>query len=237
MTRSSSALYRGSERVLAATTESGGMATSGETPLDARTGFLPSRFSPTIRIVASKRRGIAMLTTRSAKRDKVSAFNTDLMFDILDEGRPIGSLVFDKKAMKAAINVEEKAYTVARVSEHRDERLYQALIRVMTGSEKPPPNPWALKDASGRTLALGERVKQSFAVSRGEESFSFRKVSRPYHLYRQGSEQSLGSVGQEKFFTRTLHMRLPPESEPPFQVFLLALVLNDTMQRLDTLTT
>jgi hypothetical protein len=32
-------------------------------------------------------------------------------------------------------------------------------------------------------------------------------------------------------------MRLPAEFDPPFQVFLLALVLNDTMQRLDTLTT
>ena len=31
-----------------------------------------------------------MLTTRASKRDKVSAFNTDMMFDVLDEGRPIG---------------------------------------------------------------------------------------------------------------------------------------------------
>jgi hypothetical protein len=174
-----------------------------------------------------------MLTTRSSKRDKVSAFNTNLMFDILDGDKPIGSLVFDKKAMKAAITVDGKDYTVARASEQHDERLYQALIRVMTGSEKPPPNPWALKDAGGRTLALGERVKQSFAVSRGEESFFFRKVSRPYHLYRQGSEQSLGSVGQEKFFSRTLHMNLPPEFDPAFQVFLLALLLGLTMQNLE----
>ena len=174
-----------------------------------------------------------MLTTRSAKRDKVGLFNTDMMFDILDEGRPIGSLVFDKKAMKAAITVDGKDYTVARVSERHDERVYEALIRVMTGGEKLPPNPWALKDGAGRTLALGERVKESFAVSRGEESFSFRKVSRPYHLYRQGSEQSLGSVGQEKFFTRTLHMNLPPEFEPAFQVFLLALLLALTMQNLE----
>jgi hypothetical protein len=108
-----------------------------------------------------------MLTTRSAKRDKVSAFNTDLMFDILD----------------------------------------------------------------------GDKPKQGFAVGRGEESFSFRKVSRSFHLFRQGSDQSLGSVGQEKFFTRTLRMRLPAEFDPPFQVFLLVLVLNDTMQRLDALTT
>ncbi len=178
-----------------------------------------------------------MLTTRSSKRDKVSAFNTDIMLDILDEGRPIGSLVFDKKATKAAIMVDGKDYTVARAGERHDERLYEVLIRMMTGAEKPPPNPWALEDGSGRILALGEQVKQGFAVARGEEGFSFRKVSRPFHLYRQGSDQSLGSVGQAKFFTRTLHMRLPAEFDPPFQVFLLTLVLNDTMQRLDALTT
>jgi len=177
-----------------------------------------------------------MLTTRSAKRDKVSVFNTDLMFDILDEGKPIGSLVFDKKAMRAAITVDGKDYTLARVSERHDEMLYQALIRVMTGAEKPPPNPWALKDASGRTLALGERVKQSFAVSRGEESFTFRKVSRPYHLYRQGSEQSLGWVGQQKFFSTTLHMNLPAEFDTAFQAFLLALLLGLTMQNLENST-
>ena len=178
-----------------------------------------------------------MLTTRSSKRDKVGVFNTDIMLDILDEGRPIGSLVFDKKAMKAAIMVDGKDYTVARASERHDERLYEALIRVMTGAEKPPPNPWALKDGSGRILAFCEQVRQGFAVARGEESFSFRKVSRPFHLFRPGSDQSLGSVGQEKFFTRTLHMRLPAEFDPPFQVFLLTLVLNDAMQRLDALTT
>jgi len=174
-----------------------------------------------------------MLTTRSSKRDKVGVFNTDMMFDILDGDRPIGTLVFSKKAMKASITVDGKDYTVARVSEQHDERLYQALIRVMTGSEKPPPNPWALKDAGGQTLALGERVKQSFAVSRGGESFSFRKVSRPYHLYREGSDQSLGSVGQEKFFSRTMHMNLPPEFDPAFQVFLLSLLLALMMQNLE----
>ena len=177
-----------------------------------------------------------MLTTRAAKRDKVGVFNTDLMFDILDEGKPIGSLVFNKKVMKAAITVDGKDYTVARLSEQHDERLYQALIRVMRGSEKPPPNPWALKDASGRTLALGERVKESFAVSRGDESFSFRKVSRPYHLYRQGSEQSLGWVGQQKFFSTTLHMNLPAEFDAAFQVFLFALLLGLTMQNLEDMT-
>ena len=81
---------------------------------------------------------------------------------------------------------------------------------------------------------MGERVKESFAVSRGEESFTFRKVSRPYHLYRQGSDQSLGSVGQEKFFSRTLHMNLPAEFDAAFQVFLLTLLLSLTMQNLES---
>src|SRR5258708_38672993 len=184
MTRSSSALYRGSERVLAATAESGGMATSGEPPVDARTAFMPSRFSPTIRIVASKRWGIAMLTTRSSKRDKTSAFNTDMTFDILDESRPIGSLVFDKKAMKATIAIDGKNYTVARVSERHDERLSEALVRVMTAAEKPPPNPWALKDAGG-------------------VGFSLRQGARPPHLYRPGSERSPGSGGPAKIFRQT----------------------------------
>ena len=175
-----------------------------------------------------------MLTTRAAKRDKASAFG-DLMFDILDEGKPIGSLVFDKKVLAAAIAVDGKDYSVARAREQHNEMLHQALIRVMTRAEKPPPNPWALKDAAGRTLALGERVKESFAVSRGEESFIFRKVSRPYHLYRHGSDQSLGSVGQAKFFTRTLHMNLPAEFDAAFQVFLLTLLLSLTFENLESL--
>lgn len=91
-----------------------------------------------------------MLSTRSSKRDKVGVFNTDIMLDILDEGRPIGSLVFDKKAMKAAIMVDGKDYTVARASERHDERLYEALSRVMAGAEKPPPNP-----GHSRTAAAG----------------------------------------------------------------------------------
>ena len=173
-----------------------------------------------------------MLTTRPAKRDKVGVFNTDLMFDILDEGQPIGSLLYDKKAMRAAITIADKTYTVER--DRPDERLYQALLRVTTGGGKPSANPWVLKDEEGRALALAEEVRRGFAVSRGEESFSFRKVSRPYHLYRDGSEQSLGSVGQEKFFTRTLHMNLPPEFDPAFQVFLLTLLLSLTMKQLET---
>ncbi|MBV8188067.1 MAG: hypothetical protein JOY64_28730 [Alphaproteobacteria bacterium] len=175
-----------------------------------------------------------MLTTRSTKRDRSTFFNTDLLFDILDEGKPIGTLVYDKKKYAAAIGLNGRDYTVARSEDRHDERLYEALIRVMSGGEKPPANPWALRDSAGRSLALGERMKQTFAVSRGGESFTLRKLKRPFHLFREGSGESLGSVGQEKFFTRTLHMNLPrPEFDEAFQVFLLTLVLSLAMQDLE----
>ena len=54
-------------------------------------------------------------------------------------------------------------------------------------------------------------------------------------LYRSGSEQSLGSVGQRKFFTRLLHMDLPDEFDRPFQVFLLVLLLGLTLQNMESL--
>jgi hypothetical protein len=178
-------------------------------------------------------RGAGMLTTRPTKRDKTNRFSRNMLFDIVDDGKPLGSLVFEPKTLRASIALGDKTYTVERATDRQDERLYEALIRVVTGAEKPPANPWALTDAGGSTLALGEQVKQGFAVSRGDESFSLRKVSRPFHLYRLGSDQSLGSVGQEKFFTTTLHMRLPPEFDAAFQVFLLSLVLSLTMIRLE----
>jgi len=173
-----------------------------------------------------------MLTTRPTKRDRSTFFNTDLMFDILDADAPIGSLVYDKKNLAASITLGGSTYTVAR--DRPDERLYQALIRLVTGREKPPPNPWALKDAAGRTLALGEQLKQQFAVSRGAERFAFRRVKRPFHLFRQGSEASLGSVGQEKLLGAMFQMNLPRgEFDVPFQVFLLTLLLSLTMKNLE----
>ena len=175
-----------------------------------------------------------MLTTRPSKRENVSAFNRDIMYDILDGDKPIGSLVFGMKTMRATITLEGKAYSAERASDRHDERLYEALIRVATGGEKPR-NPWTLRDETGQALALAEPVKQGFAVSRGGASFTLRKKSRPYHLYREGSDQSLGSVGQQKFFTRTLHMDLPAEFDPAFQVFLLVLLLGLTLQRMENL--
>ena len=173
-----------------------------------------------------------MLTTRPAKRDRSTFFSTDLMFDILDHDAPIGSLVYDKKKLAAIITLGGSIYTVAR--DRPDERVYQALIRVVTGGEKPSPNPWALKDSGDRTLALGEQVKQQFVVGRGADNFTFRRVKRAFHLFRQGNEQSLGSVGQEKLLGAMFQMNLPRgEFDVPFQVFLLTLLLSLTMKNLE----
>jgi hypothetical protein len=177
-----------------------------------------------------------MLTARASKRKGTPFSIHDLRFDILDEGKPIGNLIYDKRDMRAALTLDGKAYRAEHATEQQDERLYQTLIRVLAGGEKPPTNPYAIKDASGQALALAEKTKQGFAVCCGDDSFAFRKpswFSRPYHLYRAGSDQSLGSVGQKKFFTTTLHMDLPAEFDAPFQVFLLLLLLNATMEALE----
>jgi hypothetical protein len=178
-----------------------------------------------------------MLTTRASKRQGTPFSIHDLRYDILDEGEPIGTLVYDRRDMRAALTLDGKAYTVRYSTDQHDEMLYQTLIRVLSGGAKPPANPYALKDADGQVLALAEQTKQGFAVSRGEEGFVLRKpsfFSRPYHLYRAGTDQSLGWVGQKKFFTTTLAMDLPAGFDAPFQVFLLALLLNLTMKALET---
>jgi len=178
-----------------------------------------------------------MLTTRASKRDKVGLFNTDMMFDVMDGERQVGGLVYVKKNYTADIAWGDRTYKVARVRDEPDDNNLKKLTRLVTEAEKPPPNPWALKDSEGKLLALGEQIKTGFAVSRGGENFDFRQVKRPYHLFRHGSDQSLGSVGQAKFFTKILHMDLPAEFDPPFQVYLLSLVLTVTMQQLDNAST
>jgi hypothetical protein len=170
-----------------------------------------------------------MLTTRPTKRDKTNRFSRDLLFDIFDDDRPIGTLVFEKRSLTATLKLDAKTYTVTHDSAWDIDRLGSALIRAITGQAKPQAHPWVLKDGSGRTLALGQLEGNDFAVVRGEEGFSLRKKGRLYNVFPQGRGQSVGSVGQEKFFTATLHMRLPAEFEAAFQVFLLTLVLSQTM--------
>jgi hypothetical protein len=156
-----------------------------------------------------------------------------LLFDIFDDDKPIGCLVLELKTLRATITIGIETYTSERIGDRQDERLYQALIRVMWGGEKPPANPWTLKDIKGQTLALAEPIKQGFAIGRDGEGFVFRKRGRLYCLSREGSDLPLGSVGQEKFFTTTLHMRLSADFDARFQIFLLTLMLSLTMQNLE----
>jgi hypothetical protein len=174
-----------------------------------------------------------MLTTRASKRDKVGFFNTEVMFDVLDGDRQVGTLVYAKKVKVANIVWENRTYTIERLRNEPDDNLLKQLRRLIAGSGKPPPNPWQLKDSTGKVLAVAEQIKISFAVSRGEESFTFRKVKWPYHLFRKDSEQSLGTVGQDRFFTKTMHMDLPAEFDPPFQMFMLSLVLIVAMEQME----
>ncbi len=177
-----------------------------------------------------------MLTTLPGKRDNVGFFNTDLIFDVLDDEKPVGSLVYDKKQMRATITIGARSYRMERAEDRPDETLYRQLVRMFQGGEKPPPNPWALKDESGAILALGAQTKATFHVTHGADSFQLRPKRRLFQLYRDGIDQLIGTVGQEKFFTRAMHMRLPPEFDPAFQVYLLSLVLTYTLQEMDKAT-
>jgi hypothetical protein len=157
-----------------------------------------------------------MLTTRATKREKGGPFVRDMRFDVLDGERQVGAMVFDFIASNGTLTFDGRPYAVARAGEKIEDI-------------------WTLKDEAGGILAQAERKGEIFTVSRGGENFLFRKVWRPYHLYRAGSDQSLGLVGQKKFFTRLLHMELPPEFEPAFQAFLLVLVLGLSMDNLEAL--
>ena len=175
-----------------------------------------------------------MLVARPAKRDAGTP-KKDILFEIVEGEAAIGRFAFGIDTMRGTITLAGKAYDVAHTGELRNEMLHEALIRSFRGGEKPR-NVWNLSDEAGRIVALGERTGERFVISRGGERFSFRRKGWPYHLYRDGSESSLGFVGQRKFFTRLLHMDLPEEFDRPFQVFLLVLLLSLSLQNLESLT-
>jgi hypothetical protein len=180
-----------------------------------------------------------MLTTRAANRDKVSFLNLDLRLDLLDDDRPIALLVYERKPRRGTLTLDGQTFTMARSSGQQDERLYQALFRVATGAGKPPVNPYLLKDESGQILALAERHKSAFTVSHENNRFILRKsslLSPLYHFYRQDNDQpqgnhaedsqALGSVGQRKLLSQTMQIDLPKTFDLAFQVFLLVLLLD-----------
>jgi len=175
-----------------------------------------------------------MLTARATKRDKVKFFSWEMLYDVFDAGQPVGGLACEPRKLRGTFSFDGKSYVTERASGRGDEMLYQALARVVTGREKEP-NPYILKQADGPPLALAEPVKYRFEVTRGEDRFVFRRpfLSRPYRLFRAGCTESLGTVGQAKFFTLTLHMDLPAEFDTPFQFFLLVLVPNVSIKALE----
>lgn len=178
-----------------------------------------------------------MLTTRRDRQKRPSILDRTLRFEILDDGEPIGTLGYEMSRERAELALRGRSYSVEYVPSRRVEPIYKLLLRLAAGGDKPPPNPSLLRDADGRELASATRATRGFLIRRGDENFALRKpslFSRPYHLYREGSRESLGSVGQQRFFTTKLHMDLPREFDAAFQVFLLVLLLNLTMENLES---
>lgn len=181
--------------------------------------------------------GEAMLIAQPAKRDNVPLLDRQLRFDICENDGRRGGLVFNPKTRHGAITVDNANFVAARLSAQPDEVLFQALLRLMRGAPKPPANPFALRDADGRVLALAEGQGQSFLVARGNESYSLRKpgiFKRLFELYPHEAAQSLGTVGQAKFFTRRLQIDLPSSLPAAFQIFLLTLVLDLGLQNMNS---
>jgi hypothetical protein len=180
----------------------------------------------------------AMLITKPAKRDNVGLLDRHLRFEICEGTQSRGGLVFDPKQRSGAITIDKANFVATRLSAKPDEMLYQTLFRLMSGAAKPPANPFALKDAGDQVLALAERQGESFVVTRGDESYTLRKpgiFKRLFELYPEGQAQSLGTVGQAKFFTRQLQMDMPSSLPAAFQVFLLTLILDLTLQNMESL--
>ena len=168
-----------------------------------------------------------MLAARPTKRDATNRFSRDVRYDIDEAEAAIGALVYDIKSESATLTVRGQAFTAARERARRDEALCQAALRKLSGGEKPPANPVALREAGGAVLARAEsKGAAGRLIARGEEAFELRRrsaLSRLYDLYRQGQGEALGSAGPRKFFAARLHADLPSEFDAPFQVFAVAL--------------
>ena len=174
-----------------------------------------------------------MLYLQPAKREKGTFFDRYLRYDICRDTVVIGTLAFDPRRLQAAITVAGTDYTVARQVERPKDRVYHVLLRLLTGRPKPPANPLLLSTATGDRLASAEQRWSRFSISHEGRQFIFRRpslFSRLYHLYPQDKEVALGTIGQDKFFTRQLQMALPESFAPVFQVFLVVLLLDVTMQ-------
>ncbi|HVJ43409.1 MAG TPA: hypothetical protein VM639_18050 [Dongiaceae bacterium] len=179
-----------------------------------------------------------MLVTKPSKRDNIGLLDRQLRYDICESDRTRGALIFDPKERRGVITIGSDSFVAARLSSRPDEVMYQALFRLMTGAPKPPTTPFALKDSDEQVLALAERNGRGFSVTRGSENFALRRrgmFSRLYELGPEAGTPCLGTVGQPKLFTRQLQIDLPASLPPAFQVFLLTLILDLTLQNMESL--
>ncbi len=162
-----------------------------------------------------------MLTAQLREHDRPGLFGQEFHYDILDDGTQVGGITHNRRTWRAAFTLDGRPYTLDLMMNEQTKRFC-----------------WPLQDASGEILAMAEPairtnilIDRGFVVSRGDQLFTFLEPfhsfisATPYHLYREGSDQSLGSVGQPTIYDRTLHVNLPAEFDRPFQVFLLALVV------------
>ena len=162
----------------------------------------------------------------------------DMRFDILAGGQPLGQLRSDRKTLAATIVLGGEAFTVDHRRGAEEEMLYQAVGRLATGRPKPPPERFELKAADGRVLAAAEQAGETFQVTYEGRRFVFAKgrSRQLFDLRAENDPAPIGSVGQRKFWTTSMHMDLPDAFDAPFQVFLLALLLGLFMQRASRLT-
>lgn len=156
-----------------------------------------------------------MLTMRPQKAVVFSLVATERAYDIVDDDKPV-AVVSYLKNKGGRIAIDGKQYPVVRSGGASDEMLGQALVRMMTGRKRVPAS-WTLTDADGKTLASAEHSKEAIAVTRGGESFSFRKVKKIGHqLFRAGSDQPVSWTESKGSPSN--------EFDPVFQAFLFSLV-------------
>jgi hypothetical protein len=179
-----------------------------------------------------------MLVARPSKRSGSEHFAADMRFDILAGEQLLGQLSCDRKTLDATIVMDGETFTVDHVRGAEEERLYEAAGRLATGRPKPPPDRFALKAADGRVLAMAEQAGEMFQVTHEGRRFRFAKgrSRQLFDLCAENDPAPIGSVGQRKFWTTSMHMDLADSFDAPFQVFLLAVLLGLFMQRASKLT-
>jgi hypothetical protein len=179
-----------------------------------------------------------MLVAHASKRSGAEHFAADVRFDILAGEHLLGRLSCDRKTLSATIVIGGETFTVDHVRGAEEERLYEAAGRLATGRPKPTPDRFELKTADGRVLAVAEQAGETFQVTHGGRRFGFAKgrSRQLFDLCADGDPTPIGSVGQRKFWTTSMHMDLADAFDAPFQVFLLTVLLGLFMQRASRLT-